>query len=101
MFSLKKVNDNQNNSQFFKFNKIINTQTEIYTYSSYGPTFGSGHNIYVSDNANTNNNCFDKSYNNSYEMGNYSHDTWGWLSGEKCDYNRYTLQNYEVFKVNE
>ena len=38
---------------------IVNSYgNAIYCHSSYGPTFGNGHNIYVSDNSNSNSNSY-------------------------------------------
>ena len=45
----------------------------IYASSSYGPTFGGGHDIYISDQSNANT----KSYSNiySYEMPSFGYNT--------------------------
>lgn len=46
----------------------------VYHYSVYGPTFGGGHDLCISDKANTNNSCYgnvNKAYKNSkYRYGN-------------------------------
>ena len=49
----------------------MNTYTHaIYCHSSYGPTFGSGHNFYVYDNSNSNSNSYvRKEYNYNIPAG--------------------------------
>ena len=98
IFSLKKVNENENQSNFIKYNKnITNTTGDIYSTSSYGPTFGGGHNIKVYDNANTGNHCYDRASESYYERGTFENGKYGYLSGEPNQ--TYNIQNYEVFQV--
>ena len=67
-----------------------NNGYEIYCHSSYGPTFGGGHDFYICDNCNSSN----SSYNNS----DYSYNT----NGKKCamagTYN-FLVKDYEVYQL--
>ena len=51
LFSLK----NKDNLKPFKADVYRNTQYAFYDVSSYGPTFGLGHDLHISNNANSNN----------------------------------------------
>ena len=66
----------------------------IYRGSSYGPTFGAGHDIYISNNANSNTNSdtdFDQS--NSYSVPSGVQSKYTILAGS----NTFTPDEVEVF----
>ena len=67
-----------------------NTNYSIYDYSSYGPTFGAGHDFYI--NFNSNASCFPHSYQDT--LGK----RWSIFSGDNnsCNLN---LKEIEVFKL--
>ena len=74
----------------------------IYCGTSYGPIFGDGHDIVISDSCNTNNNSnsnFPHRYNitgpNPYTNGQPSYTA---FSGATANYN-YKVTQYEVFQV--
>ena len=46
-----------------KYDIKNNHSRAIYCYSSYGPTFGNGHNLYITDNSNANTNSHTSSGN--------------------------------------
>ena len=50
LFSIR----NKDNIQPFKSLVYRNSENAIYCGSNYGPTFGGGHDLYISDNANIN-----------------------------------------------
>ena len=57
------------------YKTMVNMQQySIYCLSSYGPTFGGGHDLHISDNSNTNSN----SYNNAHSYPN----PYGFLDGQ-------------------
>lgn len=72
---------------------------DIYCHQSYGPTFGSGHDLYIVNNCNTQN-C-------SSELGNSFYDNHGYGDeGYTCDEgytftgsSRFTVSDIEVFLV--
>lgn len=76
----------------------INPDHGMYSHSSYGPTFGQGHDLHISDNSNSNTN----SYNNVNNAFRCAKDQTGcnagvqWF-GTSC-YNFY-VSDYEVFQV--
>ena len=49
--------------------KEARSSNAIYSYSSYGPTFGWGHDIYIADNANQNANSY-TNFGTSYSLPN-------------------------------
>jgi hypothetical protein len=62
IFSLRR----SGNSNKERFN-VTQPTYAIFGYSSYGPTFGGGHDIYVSDSSNTNENSF-SNFGHSYQL---------------------------------
>ena len=63
---------------------------DIYCYSNKGPTFGGGHDLFIDDNCNKDNESFDNS--------NHSYDTYGKkyaLAGTKYFY----VEEYEVYQL--
>ena len=63
---------------------------DIYCYSDKGPTFGGGHDLFIDDNCNRDNESFDNS--------NHSYDTYGKkyaLAGTKYFY----VEDYEVYQL--
>jgi len=69
---------------------VTSAPNAIYGYSSYGPTFGSGHDLYLSDSCNSSNG----SYSNLGTGYGAPKDT-SMLAGS---YN-FTVKDYEVFQV--
>ena len=73
----------------------------IYNHSSFGPTFGSGHDISIRNQCNNNRDSvtnFPTSYNftdNKYKNNQYSYAV---FSGQ-TDGNGYKVQDYEVYEV--
>ena len=67
-----------------------NSSYEIYCNSSYGPTFGGGHDFYICNNCNTSN----SSYNNS----DYSYNTIGKKNAMAGTYN-FLVKDYEVYQL--
>ena len=70
----------------------VGEQYAIYRGDNYGPTFGGGHDLYISNDANINT----KSYSNlgrSYECPPGQQNTF--LTGS----NNFTVTNYEVFEL--
>mmetsp|Transcript_7087 Transcript_7087/g.6342 ORF Transcript_7087/g.6342 Transcript_7087/m.6342 type:complete len:127 (+) Transcript_7087:1231-1611(+) len=66
----------------------------IYGYSTYGPSFGGGHDLYISDNCNTNNGCY-SNFNHTYDAKDQSGNNQSALAGA---YN-FTVEEIEVFHV--
>ena len=67
-----------------------NSSYEIYCHSSYGPTFGGGHDFYICDNCN--------SSNSSYDNSGDSYNT----NGKKCAMAgtyRFLVKDYEVYQL--
>ena len=67
-----------------------NSSYEINCNSSYGPTFGGGHDFYICNNCNTSN----SSYNNS----DYSYNTIGKKNAMAGTYN-FLVKDYEVYQL--
>ena len=67
-----------------------NSNYNIYCNSSYGPTFGGGHDFYLCDECNTNN----SSYNNT----DHSYDTKGLKSAMAGSY-YFLVKDYEVYQL--
>ena len=67
-----------------------NSSYEIYCHSSYGPTFGGGHDFYICDNCNSS----DSSYNNS----DHSYNTNGKKNAMAGTYN-FLVKDYEVYQL--
>ena len=62
----------------------------IYCHSSYGPTFGTGHDFYICDSCNSSNSSYDNS-GNSYETNGKQYA----LAGS----NNFLVRDYEVFQL--
>ena len=76
------------NDKAIYYNK--NSSYNIRCDSSYGPTFGGGHDFYLCDNCNTS--------NSSYDSSNHSYDTKGKnyaLAGNSSFY----VKDYEVYQL--
>ena len=74
--------DKEGLAPFKSMVKHVYSSYAIYRYSSYGPTFGDGHDIYIADNANQNT----SSYNNfgtSYSLPNNVTDRYTILAGTR------------------
>ena len=69
-----------------------NTSYSIYDYSSYGPTFGGGHDIYIDFSNNSNYLNFPHSYTDVLGKG------YSIFKGDNNNYN-FTLKEIEVFKL--
>jgi len=63
IFSLRR----SGNSNKERFN-VTQPTYAIYGHPSYGPTFGAGNDIYVSDSSNTNENSYSYNFGNSYQL---------------------------------
>ena len=61
---------------------VTNTSFSIYRGSSYGPTFGGGHDIYIADNANQNANSY-TNFGTSYSLPNKVTDGYTILAGTR------------------
>jgi hypothetical protein len=66
--------------------------TSIYLYSNYGPTFGGGHDLYISDNSNINNDSY------SVFPGSYGKNE-GAQKSELTKTYHFTVKRYQVFKL--
>jgi len=64
----------------------------IYRHSSYGPTFGNGHDIHIANNANSNTNSY-AGFGNSYSVPSGVRDRYTILAGT----NNFTPDEVEVF----
>ena len=80
-----------------KFVQFKNFDNAVYHHSSYGPTFGNGHDLYIS------NGC--KSNTNSYCQSNYSYNFFNSYNLVNAGYQQTTFQvsDYEVYliKINQ
>ncbi|XP_046861426.1 uncharacterized protein LOC124454694 [Xenia sp. Carnegie-2017] len=65
IFSLK----NNDGLPPFK-SEVVKPQYAIYDYSTRGPIFGGGADLYIHDNANSNNNSYSRGFGNSYKLPN-------------------------------
>ncbi|XP_078345652.1 uncharacterized protein LOC144631135 [Oculina patagonica] len=77
-----------------KLTQYQNQQNAMYSYTNYGPTFGGGHDIYISDNALSN--------QNSYTECGYTYSVpSGYSAGDYCNFftggRHFTPTNIEVF----
>ena len=77
------------NSEIY-FPKNVNSQSAIYCHSSYGPTFGNGHDFYIS------NQC--KSNTSSYDNTPYHYNTQGKKNVLSIEYN-FKVLDYEVYQL--
>ena len=71
---------------------VTNPKYAIYRSSSYGPTFGGGHDIFIEDNSNSNTNSYTQ-FGNSYSLPSGIKDRITILAGT---YN-FTPDEVEVF----
>ena len=67
------------NHLFFPYQKkkkipVTSTGNAIYWYSTYGPTFGHGHDVYIADNSNTSNSSY-SNFSNWYKTNLYQNGT--------------------------
>jgi hypothetical protein len=98
-----------NNRETFLFSvslkekyQIVNTTYGAYNQAGYGPTFGGGHDLYISDNAHANNNAaycnFGHSYNlnGKYQAGAASYAA---FSGSTTGQFYCKFKEWEVFEV--
>jgi len=69
----------------------------VYCYSSYGPTFGGGHDIYIANNCNTGNPCY-SNYGYSFETKNVTYSTTQAQSHLAGSYN-FRVEEIEVFHI--
>jgi hypothetical protein len=79
----------------------IDTSCLIQNYSSYGPTFGGGNDLYISDLCNNNNNSyanFPTSYNTKDLKYKNSQNSYRSFSGATYGCN-FRVIEYEVFRV--
>ena len=75
--------------------KAGQTSNSIYAYSTYGPTFGGGHDIYIADNCNSSTSCYSY-FPYSYDCKEYNNPSSSdWLAGA---YN-FKVDEIEVFSV--
>ena len=80
---------------------LIKPQSAIACRSDYGPTFGGGHDIHISDKCDANNNShanFPISYNFASKPYANSQASWTAFSGA-TDGKNFKVLEYEVFKV--
>ena len=66
--------------------------TAICRYSDFGPTCGGGHDVYIANNANSNQNSYTH-FDNSYSVPSGVQDHYTILAGT----NRFTPDDWEVF----
>lgn len=78
------------NSEIY-YPKNPNNQSAIYCNSSYGPTFGNGHDFNISNQCKSNTSSYDNT-------GNYHYDTKGKKFALAGEYN-YKVLDYEVFQI--
>jgi hypothetical protein len=74
--------------------KDQNTGNAIYTYNSYGPTFGGGHDIYISNDAASNTNSY-TNFNHYYQAPSGVSDTNTILAGTR----NFQPSEVEVFHI--
>ena len=70
---------------------VLQSQYAIYRNQGYGPTFGKSHDIYISDNSNSNNNSF--TYLSNYETPKGANKPTTILSGTP----HFSPDDWEVF----
>jgi len=75
------------NKECYKYN---NSGNSIYCHTSYGPTFGGGHDLYLSNGCLTKNDCYTNQSSYDYNGKNYA------LNGSS----NFTPEVYEVYQVN-
>jgi len=68
----------------------------LYDGASYGPTFGSGHDLYISDGSNANTNSYCNSYAYTYPNGNSGYSGGSFMLGASP----FQVAEIEVFLVN-
>jgi len=76
----------------FKLN-IKQSYDAIHAYSSYGPTFGGGHDFYISDQSNIN--TYSYSYISGYEMPSFGYSTT--LLAGSYNFKTFEIEVYSVF----
>ena len=74
---------------------ITSSGNALYDQASYGPTFGGGHDLHISDVSNTNTNSYAYSYNYQYPNGNSGYAGGIWMLGVS----NFQLAEVEVFLV--
>jgi len=73
---------------------VTNPSRAIFRYSSYGPTFGYGHDIYIANNANSNTYSYtDFGVNNDYSVPSGVQNKYTILAGSR----KFTPEEVEVF----
>ena len=73
---------------------VVRPDLAIFRYSIYGPTFGGGHDIYISDNANTNQNSYTRfGRRGSYTVPSGVKDAYTILPGTE----KFSPDDWEVF----
>ena len=77
--------------------KNANSNQGVYCHTSYGPTFGGGHDIYISNNPSSDNSCY-SNYGHSYESKGLSYSTTQAQSHLAGSYNFKVLE-IEVFQL--
>ena len=75
--------------------KVINVNTAIYSFSSCGPTFGSGHDICICDNSNTSEQS-SSNFPHSYSQPKDINDPNG---NYLCDSRNFQVKEIEVFQL--
>ena len=76
----------------------VGNKHSIYCHASYGPTFGGGHEIYISNNSNTANTSY-SNFGHSYDLKLFSYDSTEAKSFLAGSYNFQTSE-IEVFQLN-
>ena len=75
---------------------VAHPSVAIYRYSGYGPTFGNGYDIYISNNANSNTGSYtDFGQHNDYSVPSGVQDQYTILAGT----NHFTPDEVEVFHL--
>ncbi|XP_073249633.1 uncharacterized protein [Porites lutea] len=74
--------DKEGLAPFKSMVKHVYSSYAIYRYSSYGPTFGDGHDIYIADNANQNTGSYNN-FGTSYSLPNNVTDRYTILAGTR------------------
>lgn len=69
----------------------------VYCYSSYGPTWGGGHDIYIANNCNTGNSCY-SNFGYTFDSKNNAYSTTQAQSHLAGSYN-FTVEEIEVFQI--
>lgn len=80
---------------------LIKPENAIFNHQSYGPAFGGGHDLYVSDKSNLSSSCYGSIYNN-YQNSNYkgkNNAAWERFHGGSANSHLFKAIEWEVWAV--